>query len=79
MLVTRNHAYDQSVLRQALAAPAGYIGMFASRRKREAIYAALTKEGFPQKDFYRIFSPSGLAIGAETPEEIAVSIAAELI
>jgi xanthine dehydrogenase accessory factor len=79
VLVTRAHAHDQTVLRQALATQAGYIGMIGSRRKRDAIYAALGQEGFSRPDFDRINSPIGLAIGAETPEEIAVSIVAELI
>ncbi|MHB8069599.1 MAG: XdhC family aldehyde oxidoreductase maturation factor [Desulfobaccales bacterium] len=79
VLVTRGHAHDQTVLRQALSTQAGYIGMIGSRRKRETIYAALGKEGFSQADFDRVFSPIGLNIAAETPEEIAVSIVAELI
>ena len=79
VIVTRGHAHDQTVLRQALATPAGYIGMIGSRRKRDAVYENLGKEGFTQRDFDRVFSPIGLAIGAETPEEIAVSIVAELI
>jgi xanthine dehydrogenase accessory factor len=79
VLVTRGHAHDQTVLRLALATKAGYIGMIGSRRKRDAVYAALAKEGFTQQDFDRVFSPIGLAIGAETPEEIAVCIVAELI
>lgn len=78
-LVTRGHAHDQTVLRQALLTEAGYIGMIGSRQKREAIYAALGKEGFSRQDFDRVSSPIGLAIEAETPEEIAVSIIAELI
>ena len=79
VLVTRGHAHDNTVLRQALLTKAGYIGMIGSRRKRDAVYAALTQEGFTQQDFDQVFSPIGLAIGAETPEEIAVSIVAELI
>jgi len=79
VLLTRGHAHDQTVLRQALATQAGYIGMIGSRRKRDAIYAALGKEGFARQDFDRVFSPIGLAIKAETPAEIAVSIVAQLI
>jgi xanthine dehydrogenase accessory factor len=79
VLVTRGHAHDQTVLRQALVTEAGYIGMIGSRHKRGIIYAALQKNGFSPMDFNRVFSPIGLAIGAETPEEIAVSIVAELI
>jgi xanthine dehydrogenase accessory factor len=79
VLLTRGHAHDQTVLNQALLTKAGYIGMIGSRSKREAIYAALGREGFSQADFDRVFSPIGLKIKAETPEEIAVSIVAELI
>jgi xanthine dehydrogenase accessory factor len=79
VLVTRGHAHDHTVLRQALGTRAGYIGMIGSRRKRDAIYAALGKEGFSREQLDRVHSPIGLNIGAETPEEIAVSIVAELI
>lgn len=79
VLLTRGHAHDQTMLRQALLSKAGYIGMIGSRRKRDAIFAALGQEGFSRPDFDRVFSPIGLKIEAETPEEIAVSIVAELI
>jgi xanthine dehydrogenase accessory factor len=79
VLVTRGHVHDKTLLRQALGTKAGYIGMIGSRRKRDAVYDALEKEGFLRPEFDRVFSPIGLDIGAETPEEIAVSIVAELI
>ena len=79
VLVTRGHAHDKTLLRQALGTKAGYIGMIGSRRKRDAVYEALRKEGISPGEFDRVFSPIGLEIGAETPEEIAVSIVAELI
>jgi xanthine dehydrogenase accessory factor len=79
VLVTRGHLYDRVLLGEALKTKAGYIGMIGSRRKRDAIYAALTKEGFTLSDFERVNSPIGLDIGAETPEEIAVSVVAELV
>jgi xanthine dehydrogenase accessory factor len=79
VLVTRGHAHDRTVLAQALRTTAGYIGMIGSRRKREAIYAALLEAGFTPRDLERVHCPIGLDIGAETPEEIAVSILAELI
>jgi xanthine dehydrogenase accessory factor len=79
VLVTRGHAHDKTLLAEALRTEAGYIGMIGSRRKRDAIYDALQKEGFPAEAFERVYSPIGLNIGAETPEEIAVSIVAELI
>ena len=53
--------------------------MIGSRRKRDKIYQALREEGFTQQDINRVYSPIGLDIGAETPEELAVSIVGELI
>lgn len=79
VIVTRGHAFDREVLRQALRTDAGYIGMISSRRKRDAIFATLREEGFTEEDLQRVHAPIGLPIGAETPEEIAISIAAELI
>jgi xanthine dehydrogenase accessory factor len=79
VILTRGHLHDKTVLVQALRTNAGYIGMIGSRRKRDAIYGALFKEGFSQGDIDRVHSPIGLSIGAETPEEIAVSIVAEMI
>jgi xanthine dehydrogenase accessory factor len=79
VLVTRGHAHDRTVLAQALRTGAGYIGMIGSRRKRDAIYEALLGEGLNRRDLERVHCPVGLDIGAETPEEIAVSILAELI
>jgi xanthine dehydrogenase accessory factor len=79
VLVTRGHAHDKNLLGEALATRAGYIGMIGSRRKRDAVYQDLEKEGFAPEAFQRVHSPIGLSIAAETPEEIAVSIAAELI
>lgn len=79
IIVTRGHLHDKVVLAQALKTPAAYIGMIGSRRKRETIYDALLKQGYTQADIARVHCPIGLAIGADTPEEIAVSIAGELI
>jgi xanthine dehydrogenase accessory factor len=79
VIVTRGHVHDKTVLAQALKTGAGYIGMIGSRKKRDATYQVLAEEGFAAQDFARVHSPIGLDIGAETPEEIAVSIVAELI
>jgi xanthine dehydrogenase accessory factor len=79
IIVTRGHMQDREVLAQALRTAAGYVGMIGSRRKRDAIYESLCKEGFTNKDFNRVHCPIGLAIGADTPEEIALSIVAELV
>jgi xanthine dehydrogenase accessory factor len=79
VIVTRGHEHDKTVLAQILKTEASYVGMIGSRRKRDAIYRALLMEGFTQEDLQRVHCPIGLDIGAETPEEIAVSIVAELI
>ncbi|WP_243439833.1 XdhC family aldehyde oxidoreductase maturation factor [Fundidesulfovibrio soli] len=79
VIVTRGHAGDADVLAQALRTQAGYIGMIGSRRKRDSVYGKLRAQGFTDADFDRVRCPIGLDIGAETPEEIAVSILAELI
>lgn len=81
LLVTRGHKYDYECLIRALRAdPApAYIGMIGSRRRVRATYVQLVEEGFSTDALGRIHAPVGLDIGAETPEEIAVSVAAELV
>jgi len=79
IIATRAHVYDRNVLAQALKTGAGYIGMIGSKRKRDAIFEDLFTQGHSQEDLARIHSPIGIKIGAEGPEEIAVSIVAELI
>ncbi len=77
--ITRGHLHDLAVVSQALKTNACYIGMIGSRKKRDIIFAQLLEEGFTQKDLKRVHCPIGLGIGAETPEEISVSVVAELI
>lgn len=81
LLVTRGHKYDYECLIRALRAdPApAYIGMIGSRRRVRATYVQLIDEGISHELIDRIHAPVGLDIGAETPEEIAVSVAAELV
>jgi xanthine dehydrogenase accessory factor len=79
VIVTRGHLHDQTVLMQALRTEAGYIGMIGSRRKCDHIFNALLKQGFTAGDLKRVHAPIGLAIAAETPEEIALSIVAEMV
>jgi xanthine dehydrogenase accessory factor len=79
VIVTRGHKDDMRVLAWAVGTEAKYIGMIGSKRKVISIYKALEKEGFSPQTFERVHAPVGLEIGALTPEEIAVSIAAELI
>jgi len=79
VIITRGHMHDKVVLAQALLRETAYVGMIGSRRKREAIYKALLSEGLSREKLGAVHCPIGLPIGAQTPEEIAVSIAAELI
>jgi xanthine dehydrogenase accessory factor len=79
VVVTRGHIHDKSVLSQCLKTNAKYIGMIGSQRKIAMVYEKLKEEGFTQQDIDSVHAPIGLDIGAETPEEIAVSIVAELI
>jgi xanthine dehydrogenase accessory factor len=79
IVVTRGHRDDMRVLRWAVGTPARYIAMIGSRRKVIGVIQELEGEGLPRQVFEKIFSPMGLEIGAETPEEIAVSVVAEMI
>jgi xanthine dehydrogenase accessory factor len=79
LIVTRGHRDDMRVLAWAVRTDARYVGMIGSRRKVISVYHALEREGFGEKEFERVHAPVGLDIGALTPEEIGVSIAAELI
>ena len=78
-IITRGHIHDRDVLRDALHTNSAYIGMIGSLRKRQIIYKSLAEEGVSEQTLRQVHSPIGLDIGAETPEEIAVSIVAELI
>lgn len=79
VILTRGHAHDQTVLEQALKTDAGYIGMIGSRKKRDTIYDNLEKKGVSRETLLQVHCPIGIDIGARTPEEIAVCIAAQLI
>jgi len=79
VILTRGHLYDGFVLEQAIKTHARYIGMIGSRSKIQILYKGLMKKGVPQASLDRVCAPIGLDINSETPEEIAVSIAAELI
>jgi xanthine dehydrogenase accessory factor len=79
IIVTRGHRDDMRVLRWAVTTRARYIAMIGSKRKVIAVIKELEKEGIPREAFERIHAPMGLEIGAVTPEEIAVSVAAEMI
>jgi xanthine dehydrogenase accessory factor len=79
LIVTRGHKEDMRVLAWAVRTEARYIGMIGSKRKVLSVYKALENDGYKQEEFERVFAPMGLEIGALSPEEIAVSIVAELI
>jgi xanthine dehydrogenase accessory factor len=79
VIVTRGHRDDMRVLKLAVATPARYIAMIGSRRKVISVIRELEKEGVPRAAFEKLHAPMGLAIGAISPEEIAVSVAAEMI
>ncbi len=79
VIVTRGHRDDMRVLRWAVQTPARYIGMIGSKRKVITTVRELVNQGIPRERFANIHAPIGLDIGAITPEEIAVSIVAELI
>jgi xanthine dehydrogenase accessory factor len=79
VIVTRGHRDDMRVMRWAVGTNAKYIAMIGSKRKVIGVVKELEKEGIPREAFDRTFAPMGLDIGAITPEEIAVSIVAEMI
>lgn len=79
IIVTRGHKEDMRVLGWAVRTPARYVGMIGSKRKVLSVYRALENDGYRSEEFQRVYAPMGLEIGALSPEEIAISIVAELI
>ncbi len=79
VILTRGHAFDRTCLEWVLGHRRAYVGMIGSRIKVAAVMGALREAGVPQEELDRVHSPVGLDIGAQTPAEIAVSIAAELV
>ena len=79
VIVTRGHKEDMRVLAWAVRTAARYVGMIGSKRKVLSVYKALEQEGYRSEEFERVYAPMGLEIGALSPEEIAISIVAELV
>lgn len=79
LIFTPSHQMDLEVLRWAIGTPARYIGMMGSKRKVTGFFAELQKDGVPAERFRAVHAPVGLDIGAQPPEEIAVSVVAEMI
>lgn len=79
VIMTRGHKDDLLIQSQVMKAPVRYIGVIGSRQKTAAVTAKLRDMGFSNADFQKVWAPIGLPIRSETPAEIAVSIAAQLI
>jgi xanthine dehydrogenase accessory factor len=79
VIATHSYEIDFTAVRAALKTPARYIGLIGSKRKREVLFTELKTEGFSAEDLSRLRIPVGLPIGGDSPEEIAVSIVAQLI
>ena len=78
-IVTRGHLQDETVLEWAVRTDAAYIGMIGSRKKNQTVFSHLQAKGIPEKRLKEVHAPIGLNINAKTPEEIALSIIAEII
>lgn len=78
-IMTRGHQNDLAAQSAMMATPARYIGIIGSAKKQKTVREKIKSMGFTDDDFKNVFAPVGLNIGAETPAEIAVSIAAQLI
>jgi len=79
VIATGSHQDDLTALRDALRTRASFIGLLGSRKKREAFFKKLRKEGYKEEELERVVCPVGLAIGAQGPQEIAISIMAQII
>ncbi|RAK11848.1 xanthine dehydrogenase accessory factor [Halanaerobium saccharolyticum] len=79
VIVTRGHQHDYQVLKNVINSEAAYLGMIGSSRKIETVYNQLRDDGIKESKLEAVHAPIGLDIGSETPAEIAVAIAAEII
>ncbi|MDD4076158.1 MAG: XdhC/CoxI family protein [Eubacteriales bacterium] len=79
VIATFGHAYDGEALEAALSKNASYVGMVGSKRKVGTLFASLREKGFTKEQLDNVYTPIGLDIGSETPEEIALSVMAEIM
>lgn len=79
VMVSRGHKQDETALRAVVSRGAAYVGMIGSKRRVSTVLRHLAAEGFDIEDLERVYTPIGFDLGAETPEEIAISIIAEMI
>jgi xanthine dehydrogenase accessory factor len=79
VIITHGHLFDKDVLQQVLRSKAAYIGMIGSRTKRDLIYKEIIEHRYSKEEQACAYCPIGTTIGAETPEELAISIVGELV
>jgi xanthine dehydrogenase accessory factor len=79
VIITRGHEHDVDCLMEILPKEAAYVGLIGSRRRVRFVLEWLEKNGFSRQRLNDVFTPIGIPIGAESPEEIALSVAAELV
>ena len=79
VLTAHEYKYELPILREALRAPVRFVGMLAGRKRADAVRALLRDEGLSDEEVGRLYAPIGLDIGGREPEEIALSIAAQLV
>jgi xanthine dehydrogenase accessory factor len=78
-IMTRGHSHDMECLLQVIESPVPYIGMIGSRRRVRGVFDLVKAEGYSKEALARVHAPIGLDIGAQTPEEIALSVMAEVV
>jgi xanthine dehydrogenase accessory factor len=79
VVVATHHKGDHLALKKAIDSQAGYVALIASRTRSQLIFEYLEDAGMPRENVAKIRSPAGLSLGAETPEEIALSIMSEVV
>ena len=79
VVIATQHKGDHESMRRALRSPAGYIALVASRKRSRLVLDYLRQEGFGEADLERVMAPSGLDLGARTPEEIALCVISEIV
>ena len=79
MVVATQGHYDEEALERALATPAGYVGLVASRKRADAVLGYLRDRGVAEEALARVHAPAGLDLGHVSTEEIAVAILAEIV
>jgi xanthine dehydrogenase accessory factor len=79
VVIATQHKGDHESMKRALASPAGYIALIASRKRSGLVLDYLREEGYSEQDIARVMAPSGLDLGARTPEEIALCVISEIV